>query len=217
MSWLSKALGISSSQNPARAAMPYLNQVPGVVHQGYDPYVQQGQQAGQTLQSEYSKQLDPATFLSHLQEGYKPSSEYDFKKEELMKGMRAMGGAGGYSGTPLHQMQYGEQADKLLSGDMQQYLQNALGIYGQGIAGTQDFYNKGYGATSSLTDALGSNLQTQATNAFTGQQQQNQSRQALMNALMKALTQGASAGVGYMGGGWKGAGNMLSGGMSNGY
>jgi hypothetical protein len=59
MSWLSKALGLSSSQNPANAAQPYLQQIPGVGHQNYDPYIQQGQQAGQTLQGEYGKAIRP--------------------------------------------------------------------------------------------------------------------------------------------------------------
>ena len=188
MSWLSKALGLSSSQNPANAAQPYLNQIPDVGHQYYDPYIKNGQ--------------NPGEFLNQLQSGYKPSDAYQFKSDELQKGMRAMGAAGGYGGTPFHQMQYGEQADQLLSGDMQQYLQNALGIYDQGL-----------NASGSMAGLLSGNLESQATNAFTGQQQQNQSNQALISALMKALGQGAGAGVGYMGGGWSGAADMLSGGQ----
>jgi len=176
MSWLSHALGISSSQNPANAAQPYLNQIPGVGHQYYDPYIQHGQ--------------NPGEFMNQLQQGYKPSDEYKFKSDELQKGMRAMGGAGGYGGTPYHQMQYGEQADKLLSGDMQQYLKNALGIYGQGLS-----------ASGSMADLMGSNLAQQGGLAFQGQQGQNQGRQALMSALMKMLSQGAGAGAGLMAGG----------------
>src|SRR3990167_9540646 len=39
MSWLSSLFHGGNSKNPADAAMPYLNQVPGVSHQGYDPYI----------------------------------------------------------------------------------------------------------------------------------------------------------------------------------
>lgn len=189
MSWLSKALGISSSQNPAAAAQPYLQQIPGVGHQYYDPYIQQGQQAGQRLQGEYEKQLDPTAFMSQLQSGYKPSDAYQFKSGELQKGMRAMGGAGGYGGTPYHQQQYGEQADKLLSGDMQQYLQNAMDIYGQGIKGEQGLQQQGFGASGSMADLMGGGLLAQGTTAATGQAQQNQNRQQLISGLMKLLSQ----------------------------
>lgn len=187
MSWLSKALGLSSSQNPANAAQPYLQQIPGVGHQYYDPYIQQGQQAGQTLQSEYGKQLDPATFMNHLMEQYKPSEAYQGRQDDLMKQMAAVAGQGGYAGTPMAQRQYGEQANRIMSEDQQQYLQNALGIYGQGIEGTQDFYNKGYGASGSMADLLGSNLNQQGSAAFQGQGQQNQQRQDLMKALAQML------------------------------
>ena len=193
MSWLSKALGLSSSQNPANAAQPYLQQIPGVGHQYYDPYIQQGQQAGQTLQSEYGKQLDPTTFLNELQKGYKPSESYQFRKDDLMKEMAAVAGQGGYAGTPMAQRQYGEQANRILSEDQQQYLQNALGIYGQGISGEQDFYNKGYGASGNMADLLGGALNQQGGLAFQGQSQQNTNRQALIRALAQALGLGAGA------------------------
>jgi len=193
MSWLSKALGLSHSQNPANAAQPYLQQIPGVGHQYYDPYIQQGQQAGQTLQSEYGKQLDPATFMNHLMEQYKPSEAYQGRQDDLMKQMAAVAGQGGYAGTPMAQRQYGEQANRIMSEDQQQYLQNALGIYGQGISGEQDFYNKGFGASGSMADLLGGALNQQGGLAFQGQSQQNTNRQALMRALAQALGLGAGA------------------------
>jgi len=187
MSWLSKALGLSSSQNPANAAQPYLQQIPGVGHQYYDPYIQQGQQAGQTLQGEYGKQLDPTTFMDHIMGQYKQSEGYKGRQDDLMKQMAAVAGQGGYAGTPYAQQQYGEQANKLMADDQQQYLKNALGIYDQGISGEQDFYNKGYGASGGMADMLGSNLNQQGSAAFQGQGQQNQQRQDLMKALAQML------------------------------
>lgn len=215
MSWLSKAFGLSRSQNPANAAQPYLQQIPGVGHQYYDPYIQQGQQAGQTLQGEYGKQLDPSSFMDHIMGQYKQSEGYKGRQGDLMKQMAAVAGQGGYAGTPMAQQQYGEQANKLMADDQQQYLQNALGIYNQGIGGEREVAERGYGASGSLADMLGGALGSQATNAFGGQQQMNQNRQAMMSAFMKMLGQGASAGAGYMGGGWTGAANALTGGGSD--
>jgi len=189
MSWLSKALGISHSQNPGNVAQPYLQQIPDAGHRYNDPYIQQGQQSGQTLRDEYAKQLDPAAFIANIEKGYKPSDAYNFKKEELQKGMRAMGGAGGYGGSEFHQMQYGKEADDLLSGDMQQYLQNALGIYDKGIKGNENFYNKGYDAGQSQLDTEGGSLLAQGGAAATGQAQQNEQRQQLISSLLKFLSQ----------------------------
>ena len=211
MSWLSKALGLSSSQNPANAAQPYLQQIPGVGHQYYDPYIQQGQQAGQTLQGEYGKQLDPATFMDHIMGQYKQSEGYKGRQDDLMKQMASVAGQGGYAGTPYAQQQYGEQANKLMADDQQQYLKNALGIYDQGISGEQDFYNKGYGASGSLADMLGSNFAQQGGLAYQGQQSQNQNKQALMSMLSKLLSQGAGAGLGATLGSAMGPGGSLLG------
>jgi hypothetical protein len=187
MSWLSKALGISSGQNPANAAMPYLNQIPGVGHTAYDPYIQQGQQAGSRLGGEYERQLDPTTFMNDIMGHYKQSEGYQGRRDDLMKGMGSAAAQGGYAGTPLAQEQYGRSANKLMADDEQQYLQNALGIYDKGISGEQDFYNKGFGASGSLADFLGSSLTQQGSAAFQGQSQQNQNSSDIMSALAKAL------------------------------
>jgi hypothetical protein len=196
MSWISKALGISSGQNPANAAMPYLNQIPGVGHTAYDPYIQQGQQAGSRLGGEYERQLDPTTFMNDIMGHYKQSEGYQGRRDELMKGMGSAAAQGGYAGTPLAQEQYGQQANKLMADDEENYLQNALKIYGQGISGERDFYDKGYGASGSLADLLGSNLSQQAGVAYQGADSQNQQRQALVKGLtdMIAKIGGAAAG-----------------------
>lgn len=178
---------MGKSQNPANAAMPYLNQIPGVAQNAYNPYIQQGQQAGQALGGEYGKLLDPTTFMNQLMEQYKPSEAYKYKQKDITKGLGAVAAQGGFAGTPMAEEQYAGATDKALSDDMQQYLQNALGIYGQGIAGQQDFYNKGFGASGSLADILTGNLNQQGGLAFQGQSQQNANQAGLMKMLAQLL------------------------------
>lgn len=188
MSWLSSLFGGGKS-NPANAAMPYLNQIPGVGEKYYNPYIEQGQQAGGMLSEQFQKLMnDPTGFINQLQSQYKPSEGYQFKRGELEKGLGAAAAAGGLAGTPYHQQEYGQMADKLLSEDMQQYLTNALGAYNKGLAGEQDFYNKGFQASGSLADMLAGNLGSQAGLAFQGQQQKNMNQNAFINALMQALS-----------------------------
>lgn len=192
MSWLSTLF--KGGKNPANSAMPYLNQIPGVGHQAYDPYIQQGQGASNQLAEQFQKLMsDPQGFLAGIQSGYKPSDAYNFKKDELSKGFGAAAAQGGYAGTPFHQMQYGEQADKLLSGDMQQYLENALGIFNTGLAGNQDIANKGFQASGSLADMLAGNLNQQGGLAFQGQSQQNANQAGLMKLLAQLVGGGGSA------------------------
>ncbi len=189
MSWLSKALGLS--KNPASAANPYLSQIPGVGQQYYSPYVQQGQEAGSQLRGEYQKQLKPAEFLSSLQSQYEPSDQYKFNQEELMRGMRSLTGAGGYRESPEAAKQYGQRARQLLSEDEQRYLQNALGIYQQGIGGLQDVYGKGASASSALADYLGSALGQQAGMAYRGAAQDMGRNRDLLSLISQSLGGGA--------------------------
>jgi|SRR5882757_7900487 len=182
MSWLSSLF--HGGKNPANAGMSYLNQIPGVGHNAYDDYINQGKQAGGQLSEQYQKLFsDPQGFLSELQSGYKPSDAYKYKSGELQKGLGAAAASGGLAGSAYHQQQYGEEADKLLSGDMQQYLQNALGIYDRGISGEQGIADKGFQASGSLADLLGGGLTNQANMAYKGVESQNQGKQKLMQLL----------------------------------
>lgn len=189
--------------DPSKDANKYLNQIPGIGKQYYNPFIQQGQQAGNELQGEYGKLLNPTSFMDSIMKNYKLSPGATYQTEQLGKGIGATAAAGGYAGTPQHETEYGEMAHKIMSGDMQDYLSNALGIYGQGLGGEQNFYNKGYDASSALADLLGGKLSSQSGLAFKADSDRNADRSALMNAIMKAFSQGGGASAG--GGAFSGA------------
>ncbi len=207
MSWLSDLFGGGS--NPADAANPYLNQIPGVGHQGYDDYINQGKTAGQTAQGQYDTMTnDPTGFINKLMEQYKPSEGYQFQKGQLEKEMGNTAAAGGIAGTPLDQMNQAQGVQGLLSTDMQQFLSNVLGQHKEGLAGEEGVSNRGYDASKNLTDLLGGNLNQQANLGFQGAQQQNTNKNALMQSLIKL--------VGTLGGGAMGGlGGLLGGGLGS--
>ncbi len=208
MSILSKLFGGGS--NPADTASPYLNQIPGVGHQGYDPYINQGQTAGQTAQSQYDTMTnDPAGFINRLMEQYKPSEGYQFSKDQLMKQYGNAAAAGGIAGTPLDQMNQAQGVQGLLSQDMQQFLSNVLGQHKEGLAGEEGVSNRGYDASKNLTDLLGGALNQQGGLAFNGTQQKNSDKNGLLSALAKALGMGAGA---FFGGA---PGALIGGGLSS--
>lgn len=179
--------------DPQGEANKYMNQIPGMGKQYYNPFIERGANSGNLLEGEYGKMLDPSAFMDSIMKNYKMSEGAQYQQDRLGKGIGGAAAAGGYAGTPEHQTQYGEMANKIMSGDMQQYLQNALGIYGKGISGEEGFYDKGYDASSSLADLLGGTLSSQAGLGFKAASDRNTDRMALMNAIAKLFSQGAGA------------------------
>lgn len=192
MSILSKLFGGGS--NPMDAANQYLNQIPGTAHQGYDPYVNAGLDASGKTKSQYEDLMnDPTGFINKLMEAYKPSEGYNFQKDELMKSYGNTAAAGGIAGTPLDQENRAQGVQGLLSQDMQQFLKNALGVFGTGLSGEEGIAGRGFDANKGLTDLLGNNLAAQSGAAFQNAKQNNSDRNSWFQNLAKALGVGAGA------------------------
>lgn len=194
MSFLGDLFGGGS--DPAKKAKPYLDQIPGVGHKYYDPFINQGRGASEHLGTEYGNNInDPTSLINKIMGNYKESEGYNFKKDALTRQMGATSAAGGVAGTPMDQQNQAAGVNGLLSEDMQQFLQNALGVYNGGIAGEQGIADKGFNASGSMTDLEGGALNQQAGLAFQGQQQKNSNQQALFSSLAKALGMGAGGGA----------------------
>jgi hypothetical protein len=185
------------SQDPSKEANRYLSKIPGVGKQYYNPFIEGGQRAGSVLDKQYGRMLDPTAFMNDIMKNYQMSEGAKYQRDELGRGIGATAAAGGFAGTPEHQKEYGEMANKIMSGDMQQYLQNALSIFGGGLSGEQDFYHKGFDASDHMADLIGGQLSSKAGLAFQDASQKNANHMALMNALAKILGTGAGA---YFGG-----------------
>lgn len=207
MSWLSNLFGGGGGKSPMDAANKYLNQIPGVGHQGYDPYINAGLDASGRTKSQYESLMnDPTAFINKLMEGYKPSEGYQFQKEQLQKELGNTAAAGGIAGTPMDQMNQGEAVQKLLSGDMQQFLQNVFGAYKTGLSGEEGIAGRGFDASKLLTDLLGGALNQQGGLAFQDQQQRNQNKNDLWSMFGKALGAGTGGLLGGVPGAKVGAG-----------
>lgn len=185
MSWLSELFG---GGNAGGAAKGYLDQIPGVAHEGYDPYVNAGKDASGKTKSTYESLMDdPTGFINKLMEGYQPSEGYNFQKEQLTKELGNTAAAGGIAGTPQDQMNQGAGVQKLLSGDMQKFLENVLGVFNTGVKGEEGIAERGYDASGKLTDTLGGALNQQGGLAFNQEQNSQKNKQDLWNMFGKAL------------------------------
>lgn len=172
-------------KNPADAAMPWLNQVPGQVSPYYKPYIERGEHAGSALEGEYGQMTnDPGGLYSHLGQGYKESPGYQFKLKQAMMAGDNAAAAGGMAGSLQHQQQNETVANGLASDDFRQYMDQILGEYNQGIHGQEDMLGQGYNASNELGQTIGNNLNSKADVASRGVDQENQYNQA------KAQTQG---------------------------
>jgi hypothetical protein len=207
MGILDSIFGKKGGSNPASAASPYLNQIPGMGATNYSPYINSGLQSGANAKTAYDLMTsDPTGFLDMLMKNYKTSEGYNFEKDLLTKELGNTAAAGGIAGTPYDQLNQGTAVQGLLSKDMQQYLSNVLGIHKTGLEGETGIANRGFEASKALTDLIGGSLNQQGGLAFNNAQQKNSDRNSIFQALAKALGAGAGAIFGGPGGAAAGLG-----------
>lgn len=189
--------GGGSYSNPADAAMPYYNKIPGQMREQYGPYQQMGMQAGNPyLQQSISMASDPNAFMENILKNYQPSKAYQTRLGESMRAAGNTMAMGGMRGSLADIDMESRLADSLLGEDMQQWLQNILGIQKQGMAGEQSLYGTGFQATSQLADQLAQALAQQGNLAYQGQAEQN--------ARNADRSSGIAKGIGTIGGGLAG-------------
>ena len=192
MGFLSKMFG--ADKNPADAAMPYLNQIPGTIQPLYNPFIQQGQSAYNTMSPQLNQMAqDPTAFLEAMMQGYQPSRGYQLRRDEAQRAAGNSAAAGGMRGSINDITNQSRLTDALLGEDMQQWLQNLMGIQGMGMQGLGQFYNAGYGASGNLASDMSNLLGTQAQLAFQGQSQKNQNKKDMIGGIAKGI--GAVAGM----------------------
>jgi hypothetical protein len=207
----------SSRNNPSMAAERQLAAVPGAVRPFYDPFIQRGSDAytrtnelnqryhdiyaspnsdPNALPDQYERMAhNPTDFMNSLMERYNPSEGYKFKQKQMLDAMRNSASAGGFAGTPFNQQQQAETVQGLLGSDMQQFLQNALGITNAGILGKEGRLsgreralqsalgmeegnmNRGFNGSSALSDSLANLAGTRATNEYMGEQRRGENAQ----------------------------------------
>jgi hypothetical protein len=189
------------NKNPADSASKYYNQVPGVLHEGYDDYITNGKKNMGTLNEQIQKLIyDPSGLYNSMGKGYQQSPGYEFNVQQATQGAKNAAAASGQAGSSATQLALAQKIAGLSSQDYNQYMGNIMQMYGMGMNGAQDMMHQGYNASDSLTQGLASNLMSQGNLAYTGQQNKNQSNSEFWKTI--AAMGGAAAGVptGGMGG-----------------
>ena len=203
----------NGGQDASQAAQPYLQNIPQYGREAYNPYIQQGQQAGGIAQGEYNKLVqDPSAFINAIMGKYQESPGYQYQQQQGSRALSNTAAAGGYRGGQFEQQQQAELLNSLLGSDMQQWLQNNLNVYGTGLQGQQHNADTGFEASSRLGDYLGGAAGQQGAYAFEGQRSRNANRNSFLNNLLGAGATGVGAYFGGKTGGSAGGYKPLSGG-----
>jgi hypothetical protein len=177
MSWLSHAFG--GNKNPANSANKYLSQIPQTMSPYFQPYINQGQQAGQQLTSQYNQMTqNPGEFYSNIGKDFKNSPGYAATLREALSGANnaaALGGGGGL-GSYGHQELSAQAAGDVANQDYQKYIDHMMEVFGMGQKGQQQQQQQGFDASQRYGENLGNVLGQQGQYAFGGQAGQNANR-----------------------------------------
>lgn len=211
------ALGIGQRRNPnpADAAQGYLAQVPAMAQQQLSPYVARGNwneglaantynqmfneyaNPNNVYPQEYTQMAqNPMGFVENIMRNYEPSTGYRYKEGRMRQAMRNSAASGGFAGTELDRNEQADAIRGMLGEDMQQFIQNILGVQGSGLSGRERGMERGllgreralarqgdsqeaiaargYDASRAFADLLSGNASERGSLAFQGQRQRNQ-------------------------------------------
>jgi hypothetical protein len=188
------------AQNPADAASPYYDKIPGMLGSTYQPYMQagmnalnglgqyenRGNAAGNALMGQYGQLVnDPDGFMNKLGGGFKQSPGYAFQTSQALGAANRAAAAGGMAGSPMEQQQIAGVTNQLANQDYYNYLNHAQSMYGMGLQGLQGTERLGanigqgiYNTGANMADQYGQNMgaayMNQGNMAYRGADNQNQ-------------------------------------------
>ena len=106
------------------------------------PYIDQGQAQYGNLNSQYGQLMnDPGGRMNQIGQSYHQSPGFQFALQQALQGAGHAAAAGGMAGSPHHEQQNMGLATNLANQDYNQWLQQALGLYGRGMSGSQSLYD----------------------------------------------------------------------------
>lgn len=160
--------------NPADTANSYLNQIPDILKQYYQPWMNAGTNAQGKSSGVYDEMTsNPNDYYNKIASGYKESPGYQFKLNQGLQASNNAARAGGMAGSLQHQQQSNQIGNDIASQDFNDYLSQVLGINKTGLQGEENAMTRGYDASKGLGEGLGSNIAQQAGYGYQGQAGRN--------------------------------------------
>jgi hypothetical protein len=160
--------------------MEYINQIPPMLRENYNPYLQAGRNPADTLHG-WMSQYNESPYMAQ-------------RNERAMNAAQASAAAAGMAGTPSDQLNQANLSASLSDEGMNHFLDRI-----------QRLHEGGLGATQAYTGDMGNVMGEQGDYAFKQQQQKNNDKNSFMNAIMQLIGMGGGAAIGAYAGGPAGA------------
>lgn len=186
--------GQMNMPNPANAAMPYMNQIPGTMTPYYQPYINAGNAMIPRLQGQYGQLTsNPGQFINNMGQNFHQSPGFQFQTSQALNAANRAAAAGGMLGSPEEQQNIATTTNGLANQDYYNYLNHAMNAYGMGLSGEQNMFNTGYNASNNLATNLAQALMSQSQLAYAGQEDQNQQQGAGLGSMLGGAASLASS------------------------
>jgi len=139
-----------------------------------NPFLNAGTGAIGNYQDWLKGMKDPSGFINNLMGQYKQSPWAQYQQQQAMRAAQNMGSATGLTGSTPLQLQAQQNASNISSQDMNQWLQNVLGINTQYGSGNQYLMGQGSNSANALTSMYGQMGQQMGQAAYGKQAGENQ-------------------------------------------
>jgi hypothetical protein len=155
-----------------------------------NPFLQAGQGAIPQFQQWLQGMQDPSGFINHLMGQYQESPFAKYQQQQGMRSGTNAASAGGLIGSTPFAQQMQQNAQNISSMDMNQWLQNVIGINSQYGAGQQNLMSGGQNSANELSNLYG-NMGVGMGNLSYGQQMaKNQDRSNMFGGLFDMFKNG---------------------------
>ena len=158
----------------------YLNQGAGV----QQPFYNAGQNALGSLNQWLGTMKDPSQFINNLMNQYQASPYSQYLQQQAQRAGTNAASASGLIGSTPFQLQSQENAANIASGDMNQWLQNVLGINTQYGAGQQYISGLGADSANKLTALFGQGAKDMSQLAYDKEQANQQHTGGLIGSVL---------------------------------
>lgn len=161
--------GLNIFNNPYDASADTLNgilngfgQYKNEVSGNLSPYMQAGNGAIGNYQNALNKMANPVDFMNSIMGQYQQSPWAKFQTQQGINAANNAASASGMLGSGAEQKELADYAQNISSRDMQQYLQNALGINNQYLGGYGHLMDNGLNANSIYSNFINGLMNAQA-------------------------------------------------------
>lgn len=183
--FLSGIFGMGSS--PYSAGMnqysKYANQALGY----QNPFYQAGTSAIPQYQDWLNQMKDPTAFINNMMGSYQESPYAKYQQQQSMNAMNNMASANGLAGSTPMMLQAQQNAQNISSKDMNQWLNNVLGINSQYGAGQKDLMGMGQHSADEMSNMMMQMADTMGLGAFGQQKGSNQDLSGILSGGLKML------------------------------